>query len=161
MAGSTELRRTRANARKYLWVKIRFLHSFATLSREKTNLSPYRWRRHLLSHTSCVECCFAFLNRGLTVLANGLSSIVIDMHEHPPTEVHSWDFQLVLILVALTFPSSCYFFNLEPSKLEGRWNAHPRCTKAVSQLVVERQYSRSVSCNVIPWLRWLFSDRWC
>ena len=38
MAGSTELHRTRANARKYLWVKNTFLHSFATLSREKTKL---------------------------------------------------------------------------------------------------------------------------
>ena len=46
-------------------------------------------------------------------------------------------------------PSLCYLFNLEPSKLKGCWSAHPRCARAVSQLVVERQYSRSVSCNVI------------
>ena len=59
------------------------------------------------------------------------------------------DFQLVLILLALTFPSLCYFYNLEPSKLEGCWSARPRCATAVSQLVVERQYCRSVSCNVI------------
>ena len=39
--------------------------------------------------------------------------------------------------------------NLEPSKLEGCWSAHPRCARAVSQLVVERQYRRSVTCNVI------------
>ena len=26
---------------------------------------------------------------------------------------------------------------------------HPRCARAVSQLVVERQYRQSVSCNVI------------
>ena len=29
------------------------------------------------------------------------------------------------------------------------WSAHPRYARAVSQLVVERQYRRSVSCNVI------------
>ena len=31
------------------------------------------------------------------------------------------------------------------------WIVHPRCTRAVSQLVVKRQYCRSVSCNVIAW----------
>ena len=37
-------------------------------------------------HDTCfVESCFAFLNRGLTVLSNGLASIVIDMHERLPT----------------------------------------------------------------------------
>ena len=41
------------------------------------------------------------------------------------------------------------FYNLEPSKLEGCWSAHPRRAGADSQLVVERQYRRSVSCNVI------------
>ena len=50
---------------------------------------------------------------------------------------------------AITLLSLCYFYNLEPSKLEGCWSAHPRCAWAVSQLVVERQYRRSVSCNVI------------
>ena len=29
-----------------------------------------------LSHTSCVECCFAFLNRGLTVLFNAESMVL-------------------------------------------------------------------------------------
>ena len=32
-----------------------------------------------------MECCFASLNHGLTELSNGLASIVIDIHEHPPT----------------------------------------------------------------------------
>ena len=42
-------------------------------------------------------------------------------------------------------------YRLEPSKLESCWSAHPRCAGAVSQLVVERQYRQSVSCNVIAW----------
>ena len=76
-------------------------------------------------------------------------------HRHAWTSanvLHSWDFQLVLILVALNFHSLCYFHTLEPSKLEGCWSAHLRCARAVSQLVVERQYRRSVSCNVIAWV---------
>ena len=35
--------------------------------------------------------------------------------------------------------------------MQGCWSAHPRWARAVSQLVVERQYRRSVSCNVIAW----------
>ena len=75
-------------------------------------------------------------------------------HRHAwtsPNVRHSWDFQPVLILITLTFPSVCYFYNSEPSKLEGCWSAHPICARAVSQLVVERQSRRSVSCNVIAW----------
>ena len=34
-------------------------------------------------------------------------------------------------------------------KDQGTWSAHPRCARAVSQLIVERQYRWSVSCNVI------------
>ena len=33
--------------------------------------------------------------------------------------------------------------------MQGCWSAHPTWARAVSQLVVERQYRRSVSCNVI------------
>ena len=66
----------------------------------------------------------------------------------------------VLVLVALTFTtytrtSTCICYHitnnyyLEPSKLEGCWSAHPRCARVVSQLVVERQHRRSVSCIVI------------
>ena len=40
---------------------------------------------------------------------------------------------------------------LTPNTLEGCWSAHPRCARAVSQLVVERQYRRTVSCSVIAW----------
>ena len=35
--------------------------------------------------------------------------------------------------------------------MQGCWSAHSRWATAVSQLVVERQYRRSVSCNVIAW----------
>ena len=40
------------------------------------------------------------------------------------------------------------FYNLELSKLEGCCSAHPRRARANRQLGVERQYRRSVSCNV-------------
>ena len=65
------------------------------------------------------------------------------MIEHPPTSS-----------TVETF-SSCLSWLCSPSpliiitKLEGCCSAHPRCARAVSQVVVERQYRRSVSCNVI------------
>ena len=46
-------------------------------------------------------------------------------------------------------PHPMLSFNLEPSNLEGSWCAHPRRARADSQLVVERQYHRSLSCKGI------------
>ena len=84
-------------------------------------------------------CCYASLNRGLAVLSsNGLTSIVLDIHVHlhPPTSFTAET--LSSCLSWLRSPSPPHVIsNLEPSKLEGCWSAHPRCARADSQLGVE------------------------
>ena len=44
-----------------------------------------------------MECSFASWNRVLTVLSNGLASIVIDMDEHPPTSFTAETFGLACL----------------------------------------------------------------
>ena len=95
----------------------------------------------------CVVCFCASLNRGLTVLSNGLASIVFVIH--PPTSFTAETSSSCLPWLSSSSPPYVIFYSLEPSKLEGCWSEHPRRAKADWKLVVERQYRWSVSRNVI------------
>ena len=69
-------------------MRINFVRSCECILHQENQCAgkPVDWRKEAQhANTSCVECCFASLNRGLTVLSNGLASIFIDMHEHTPT----------------------------------------------------------------------------
>ena len=100
--------------------------------------SPLIDLRIIEPHKLC-GMLFCILESWFDALSNGFASIIIDMHVHPPTSFTAETFSSCLSWLHSPSPPM-QSYNLEPSKLEGCWSAHPRCVRADSQLVVERQY---------------------